>query len=81
MKFVKYIIIVASEVTSAVGTKYLFDKWGITSDYGFANSWLRSYEGMRIRYKNILNEDLIDSCDPKSIEKFVADIISGVFTE
>lgn len=79
MKFVKHLIIISSDVVSAIGTQNLFAQWKIKVPLSFANSWLRSFEGMRIRYEKLLGKKLIDVQNTSAIEIFVDNLVEEIF--
>ncbi|MEA3355204.1 MAG: hypothetical protein U9Q63_01830 [Patescibacteria group bacterium] len=71
MKSVKFIVVLINDVIAAFGTKHLFDKWGVNKPYYFANSWLRSYGGMKLRFDRLLKKELVDVKSVEAIEQFL----------
>ena len=79
MRFVKYIVVIVSDTIAAIGTEKLFNEWNIIIPYILANSWLRSYEGMRIRNEKILGQKLIDTQNSENIDFYLSEIYKTIF--
>lgn len=78
MNSTRAIVVAAGDIVAAIGTKFIFDSWKIKVPYYFANSWLRSYGGMKLRYKKMLNTLVYDVMDISSLELLADELYSKI---
>ena len=71
MEYVELVIVIPNDVLAAIGTIEVFNSWRVRTQRLFVNSWLRSYGGMSMRYRKILDEELLDPDDARQIDRIL----------